>query len=108
MPYGAYVAMVWSDRLDGLPPGEIERMQAAKEAQYGITAKVVYGDDFRTLRDGTAAVVFDGGFSSPRDAAQWCRNRGVTDPQACIGVGLNDDYSQDDRNGTGRMYVNEL
>jgi hypothetical protein len=105
--YGSYVAMLWSDHLTNAPSETVQQMAAEKAAQYGVTTSVVYGDDFRTLRDGTVAVVYAGGFASPREAAQWCYDRGER-AQSCIGVGLNDDFSELDRNGTGRMYVNEL
>lgn len=108
VPYGSYVAMLWSERLDGDSQAHAANARAAKTSYYGVPTAVVYGDDFRTLKDGTVAVVYAGPFTSPRDAAQWCLDRGVTDADACIGVGLNDDYTEQDRNGTGRMYISDF
>lgn len=105
--YGAYVAVVWSDRLSNIDSAEIQRMATEKQSQYGVPTAVVYGDDYRSLRDGTVAVVYAGGFDSPRSAARWCWDRGERGT-SCFGVGLNDDYTENDRKGTGRMYVNEI
>lgn len=104
--YGSYVAMLWSDVVSNVDPAEVQRIAAEKQSQYGVTTSIVYGDDFLSLRDGTVGVVFAGGFSSPRDAANWCWDRGERE-LGCFGVGLNDTYTENDRNGTGRMYVNE-
>jgi|GEM_PF-5997436 len=105
--YGSYVAMLWSSKDVG-DSGEVDRMRSAKEAQYGVPTTVVYGDAYRSLRDGTVGLVYAGGFATVRDAAQWCWDRGERSATGCFGVGLNDDWSETDRNGTGRMYVNEL
>ena len=104
---GSYVAMLWSDLLPNAPPDVVQRMLAEKQAQYGVPTAVVYGNDYRTLKDGTVGVVYAGPFDSPRAAAQWCWDRGERD-LGCFGVGLNDQYTPEDRKGTGRMYVSEL
>jgi len=108
VPYGSYVAMLWSEKVAGDSDAHAANAKAAKGGYYGVPTAVVYGDDFRSLKDGTIAVVYAGSFSSPRDAAQWCVDQGVTDPDSCIGVGLNDDFTPEDRNGTGRMYISDF
>lgn len=106
--YGEHVAMFWSGELPDTSNDEVQRAKAELEARYGVATQVVYGDDYRSLKDGTVAVVFVGPFSGVRDAAQWCWDQGERDVNRCIGVGLNDDFEPTDRNGTGRMYINEL
>lgn len=81
--------------------------QTSAAARYGVPVSVVWGDSFGSLRSGTVAVVYDGGFTSLRQAAQWCAAR-TSDVDACFAVGLNDDWGPLDRGGTGRMYISEL
>lgn len=106
--YGSYVAVLWSEVIDSGSEARASDARSTKGGSFRVPTAVVYGDDFRTLRDGTIAVVYDGGFASLADAAQWCWDRGVRDADSCFGVGLNDDYGVEDRDGTGRMYVSEL
>lgn len=106
--YGSYVAVLWSDMLSNVSADDIQGYLSQRADQYGVPTAVAYGDDYLTLRDGTVAVVYAGGFNSSREAAQWCRNRGVTDYNACFGVGLNDDHDWQNKADSDRTYITQL
>lgn len=104
------VAVLWSDF--GSLPSNVASSQAARwTTRYGTLVRVVEGNWYRSIRDGTVAVVYDGSFSSVRDAAQWCVNQGIagTNGTSCFGVILNDNFSEQDRgDGRGRFYPANL
>lgn len=105
---GSYVAVLWSDVLSNVTGSDIDGYQSQRAGQYGVPTSVVFGDDYLSLRDGTVAVVYAGGFRSSREAAQWCRNQGVTDVDACFGVVLDNTHDWQNKGNNERTYISQL
>lgn len=82
----------------------LEAQLAGYRAQFGSGVIAIDSNQFRSLRDGTVAVVYDGGFSSARNAKRWCRDNGFQDIYDCFGVVLSDDYNPDQRGDLIRTY----
>jgi hypothetical protein len=106
--YGRYVAILWSGVVPTDPAQDagqfLEDELATYQAQFGAGVVAVDSDQFRSLRDGTVAVAYDGGFASAREAKVWCRANGFPGTQDCYGVVLSDDHSPDDRGDLIRTY----
>ncbi len=106
--YGRYVAVLWSGFVSNSPPQDanepLEAQLANYQAQFGPDVIAIDSDQFRSLRDGTVAVAYDGGFSSARSAKRWCRDNGFPGTQDCFGVVLSDDYTPDQRGDLIRTY----
>ena len=106
--YGRYVAVLWSGFVsntqsasaDPVLPSEL----AGYQARFGPRVIAVDSNQFRSLRDGTVAVVYDGGFTSARDGKRWCRDSGFPGTQDCFGVVLSDDFTPDQRGEFIRSY----
>lgn len=105
--YGSYVAMLWSTEAS-VSPAEIEANRSQQGNRYGVPTTVVYGNDYLSLRDGTVAVVYAGGFANSRDAALWCKDQGVTDWHDCFGVVLDNTHDWQDKGNNQRTYINQL
>lgn len=105
---GSYVAVLWSQV--GAPPSafdggtELERQLAAYKSRFGDEVRGVDSDLFGSLRDGTIAVVYNGGFASAREAKEWCRESGFFGTQDCFGVVLSDEYTPDQQGEFIRVY----
>ena len=105
--YGRYVAVLWSDFV---PSGssaetpELEAELASSQRRFGPNVIAINSNDFGSVRNGTVAVVYDGGFSSAREAKRWCRDNGFSGTQDCFGVVLSDDYAPDERGEFIRVY----
>lgn len=104
-----YVAIVWSEERGLASDSDVEARVAEYRALYGDGVFGVRDGSFSSLRDGTVAVALDNGFTSALQAAQWCRNLGLSGDYGCVGVLLDDSpYSQDERGDYTRRYPEEL
>ena len=106
--YGRYVAVLWST-VTAVPASnddlEVIRGQLQdNQARFGDDVHAVESDDFVSLRNGTAAVVYDGGFTSALEAKRWCRRSGFPGLYDCFGVVLSDEFGPDDRGEYIRVY----
>lgn len=104
------VAVLWSD-FGSIDRPVVSRQLDVWRQQFGGSVIALAGNWYRSLRDGTAAVAYDGTFSSVRAAAQWCSNNGLAGAQgvSCFGVILNDQFSENDKGeGQGRFYPANL
>lgn len=105
---GRYVAILWSQVGD--PPAslggntEMERQIAAYTSRFGDDVRGVDSDLFGSLRDGTIAVVYDGGFASALEAKQWCRDNNFFGTADCFGVVLSDEHTPDEQGEFIRVY----
>ena len=99
--YGRYVAVLWSGFVSTSSPQDISELVEGHletyRAQFGAEVTAVDSGQFGSLRDGTVAVIYDGGFSSAREAKVWCRENGFPGTQDCFGVVHSDDYTPDQR-----------
>ncbi len=105
---GRYVAVLWSGFApDVSAPDTVANVNgqlAESRQRFGSSVIVIDSNQFRSLRDETVAVVFDGGFPSAVAAKQWCRDNGFPGTQDCFGVVLSDDVGPDDRGDFARVY----
>ena len=106
--YGRFVAVLWSDFVAPSSSASIDPLLEAElrsyQDRFGPSVIAVDSNQSRSLRDGTAAVVYDGGFTSARDAKRWCRDSGFPGIQDCFGVVLSDDFTPDQRGEFIRAY----
>ncbi len=106
--YGRYVAVLWSGFVSSPTPPDgddvVRDQLATLQGRFGSNVIAIDSNQFRSLRDGTVAVVFDGGFSNAREAKLWCRNNGFPGIHDCFGVVLSDDYTPDQRGHLIRIY----
>lgn len=104
--YGSYVAVLWSAVAGGSAGSDsiVEQRRTESTARFGDTVHAVNSDDYRSLRDGTVAVVNAGGFASALEAKQWCRSVGFGGVDDCFGVVLSDDFGPSDRGESSRVY----
>ncbi len=106
--YGRYVAVLWSTVTSVPRSAEDDQLVSGQlvdnRARFGDDVHALDSNDFGSLRNGTAAVVYDGGFTSALDAKRWCRSRGFPGLYDCFGVVLSDDYGPDDRGEFIRAY----
>ncbi|MEM9613136.1 MAG: hypothetical protein AAGA59_09385 [Actinomycetota bacterium] len=105
---GRYVAMLWStiapDPSDPETVSVVGGQLADLQNRFGASVIAIDSNQFRSLRDGTIAVAFDGGFNSAVDAKLWCRENGFPGTQDCFGVVLSDDFGPDQRGDFVRVY----
>lgn len=106
--YGRYVAVLWST-VTSVPLSnedrEVIRGQLVdSQGRFGDGVFAVDSRDYGSLRDGTAAVIYDGGFRSALEAKRWCRDAGFAGLYDCFGVVLSDDFGPDDRGEYIRVY----
>lgn len=107
--YGRYVAIMWSglvaDSESRAASDEVVEAQLGLlQARFGSNVIAIDSNQFGSLRNGTVAVAYDGGFSSARDAKRWCRDNGFPGTQDCFGVVLSDDFTPDQRGDLIRTY----
>jgi hypothetical protein len=105
---GQVVAIVWSD-FGALGP-DTERKRATYESRLGLSLEAIDGGWYRSLRQGTVAIAYAGGFPDLRAAASWCVDRGLAGPKgvSCFGVELSDRWTPSDDEGRGRIYPAQL
>lgn len=109
--YGEAVAVVWSQVANADDPSWAETVQEQVDqysSEYGGDFVGIRGDEFRSTKGGTVAVVHRGGFSDARAGASWCRSQGLTEDYACFGLRLSDDFDFEARGPDQRMYPANL
>ncbi len=102
---GHVVAVLWSSL--NATGSEIDQQRESWTQRTGSPVVVLDGNWYRSLRDDTVAVAYDGGFSTVRSAAQWCADNGLAGASgtSCFGVILSDEFSENDKgDGQGRFY----
>ncbi len=106
--YGRYAAVLWSSEVSGASPSEVQTVVDDQlttfRLRFGQGVVGLDSNQFRSLRDGTVAVAYDGGFASAAEAKRWCRERGFPGLYDCFGVVLSDDFGPDDRGDHVRVY----
>jgi|JI10StandDraft_1071094.scaffolds.fasta_scaffold188742_2 hypothetical protein len=102
---GEVVAVIWSSFKAADVDAQARGQRDAYQAELGLTLDVVDGDWFRSIRDGTIAVVYAGGFRDLEAAAGWCISRGLEgDGDDCFAVVLSDEFDVP----AGRLYPSHL